>query len=69
MADNELIKKLDRRISDLEMQMGKPKKEKKIRKPSEFNIHMKKYLATHKDPSKTHKELFLEATKAWSAQK
>ena len=63
MSDNELIKKLDLRIKDLEMQMGK--KEKKTRKPSEFNIHMKNYLTKHKDPKKTHKELFLEATKAW----
>ena len=63
------IKKLEKRITDLEAQLAKPKKERKPREPSEFNIHMKNYLAKNKDPKKTHRELWSEGVKAWNDKK
>jgi hypothetical protein len=68
--DSELIKKLEQRVSDLESKTnGVPQKERKPRKPSEYNEFMKDYFAKNKDPKKTHKELFGEAAKAWSSKK
>ena len=69
MSESELIKKLDQRITDLESKMGKPQKEKKPRKPSEYNIFVKDYLSKNKDPKKDHKELFADAVKAWNTKK
>ena len=68
MADTE-YKKLEQRIKDLESKMGSSKKERKPRKPSEYNEFMKTYMAKHKDPKKTHADLFSEAAKAWSSNK
>ena len=63
------FKKLEKRISDLEAQLAKPKKERKPREPSEFNIHMKNYLAKNKNPSKTHREVWADGVKAWNDKK
>jgi hypothetical protein len=49
--------------------MGKHQKEKKPRKPSEYNIFVKDYISKHKDPKKDHKELFADAVKAWNTKK
>jgi hypothetical protein len=66
-----VIKKLEQRVSDLESKTSAvvPKKERKPRKPSEYNDFMKDYFSKNKDPKKTHKELFGEAAKAWSSKK
>jgi hypothetical protein len=65
-----VIKKLEERVSDLESKTsGVPKKERKPRKPSEYNDFIKDYFSKNKDPKKTHKELFGEAAKAWSSKK
>ena len=69
MSESDLIKKLDQRITDLESKMGKPQKERKPRKPSEYNIFVKDYLSKNKDPKKDHKELFSDAVKAWNTKK
>ena len=69
MSESELIKKLDQRISELETKMGKPKKEKKPRKPSEYNMFVKNYISKNKDPKKDHKEIFADAVKAWNIKK
>ena len=63
------IKKLEERVADLESKNGVPKKERKPRKPSEYNEFIKDYFSKNKDPKKTHKELFGEAAKAWSSSK
>ena len=66
-----VIKKLEQRVSDLECKTNAvvPKKERKPRKPSEYNEFIKDYFAKNKDPKKTHKELFGEAAKVWSSKK
>ena len=72
MSDD-IIKKLEQRISDLELKSKekkeKEKKEKVPRKPSEYNTFMGEYMSKHKDPKKPHKELFSEAVKAWNVKK
>lgn len=69
MSESELIKKLDQRISELETKMGKPQKEKKPRKPSEYNLFVKEYISKNKNPKKDHKEIFADAVKAWNTKK
>ena len=64
-----VIKKLEERVTELESKSGVPKKERKPRKPSEYNDFMKDYFAKNKDSKKSHKELFGEAAKAWSSKK
>ena len=75
MSDYE---KFNKRLTDLEDKLKGVKSAKsangesvkKPRKPSEYNIFMKDYFAKNsKDPKKTHRELFTEAAKAWSAKK
>ena len=78
---DEIIKKLDQRISDLETKLKeKPEKleksEKKIKVPrekSEYNIFVADHInkAKKKDPEskKKHTEYFSEAAKAWTAAK
>ncbi len=67
--------KLEKRIADLEAQVSsgkKPKAPKVPRKPSDYNKFMKKFFEdSKKDKSstKTHRELFTDAAKAWSAEK
>ena len=63
--------KLEKRIEELENKFGKvkPQKDRKPRKPSEYNDFMKKFFEKNKDASKSHKELFSEAAKAWTAKK
>ena len=68
MSD-ETIKKLEQRLTDLESKMGKPKKERKPREPSEYNKFMKNFISKNKDPKKTHSELFSEGAKAWGEKK
>jgi len=70
MSDYE---KFNKRLTELEDKINildKPVKEKKPRKPSEYNIFMKNYFAKNsKDSKKTHRELFTEAAKAWGENK
>ena len=68
MSDYE---KFNKRLKELEDKINiKPVKEKKPRKPSEYNIFMKNYFAKNsKDSKKTHRELFTEAAKAWGENK
>ena len=72
MSDYE---KFNKRLTELEdkinsVKVDKPVKEKKPRKPSEYNIFMKNYFAKNsKDSKKTHRELFTEAAKAWGENK
>ena len=67
MSDYE---KFNKRLTELEDKIKiKPVKEKKPRKPSEYNIFMKNYFAKNpKDSKKTHRELFTEAAKAWGVR-
>jgi hypothetical protein len=70
MSDYE---KFNKRLTDLEDKFKgtsvKAESVKKPRKPSEYNIFMKDYFAKNsKDSKKTHRELFTEAAKAWSAK-
>jgi len=72
MTNEESIKKIDQRVKDLEKLLsssGQTKKEKKPRKKSEYNIFVQKYISKNKDPSKSHKELFSDAAKAWGESK
>jgi hypothetical protein len=59
------------RLTLLENKFGKKTKETTVRKPSEYNNFMKKFISEQKIkfPNKQHKELFSEGAKAWSAQK
>jgi len=69
MSD-ETIKKLEKRLTDLESKFGESSKApRKPRKPSEYNKFMGEYMAKNKSDKKTHRELFLEATKAWGNEK
>ena len=64
------LKKLEERITALECNFGKkPKADKIPRKPSEYNNFVKKYFKDNKGSDKTHKELFIDASKAWTAKK
>jgi hypothetical protein len=64
------IEDLKKRISALECNFGKkPKADKKPRKPSEYNNFVKKYFKDNKGTDKTHKELFIDASKAWGVKK
>ena len=57
--------KLEEKVN--EMGKVKPVKEKKPRKPSEYNIFMGKYMSDDKkkNPDKPHTQRFTDATKAW----
>ena len=71
MSDD-IIKKFEQRLSDLESKVkgskpGKP--DKAPRKPSEYNIFMGKYIKDNKSDKKPHKELFAEAVKEWNKVK
>ena len=73
MSDIELIKKLEKRITDLENKSDKSdksdKKPKIPRKPSEYNTFMGEYMSKNKSDKKPHKELFADAVKAWNLKK
>ena len=76
MSDTELIKKLEKRITDLENKSDKndksdksDKKPKIPRKPSEYNTFMGDYMSKNKSDKKPHKELFADAVKAWNLKK
>ena len=67
------LENLEKRVAELESKFGKgkPPNDKKPREPSEYNKFMSTFIETEKkkDSSKTHKELFSEAAKAWTLQK
>jgi len=72
MSDKE-YKELKQKFTDLEKrvtEMGKikPAKEKKTRKPSEYNIFMGKFMADDKkkNPDKDHSVRFKDAAQAWA---
>jgi hypothetical protein len=71
MSDQELIKKLEARVNNLESKFGEKtvKAPRKPRKPSEYNIFMGEYMAKNKSDKKSHKDLFAEAVKAWNTKK
>ena len=71
MTGEAKFEKLEARIEKLEASFGKslPQKDRKPRKPSEYNQFIKKFFEKNKDASKSHKELFSEAAKAWSLKK
>jgi len=71
MSDPAEIKKLEKRIADLEKKIDSPKKAKVPRKKSDYNIFVQKFIATEKkkNPDKSHQEHFKEAAAAWSAKK
>ena len=63
---------LEQKFTNLEQKVNamgkvKPVKDKKPRKPSEYNIFMKKFLTDDKkkNPDRTHAERFTEGAKAW----
>ena len=70
------FKSLDKRIKALENSI-KPRSSsdsdiiKKPKKPSEYNIFMKKYISDEKEKGtkKPHSEVFSAGAKAWSQQK
>ena len=65
----ERIQLLEDTVSGLKknelVQLVPPKKEKKPREPSKYNIFVQEYISKNKDSNKSHKELFSEAAKAW----
>jgi hypothetical protein len=75
--DNSRLEKLEKEIADLKENMsktsfGKPKKEKKHREPSEYNLFMKEHMAKLKreqGDSYKHQTAFKAAAEAWSASK
>ena len=72
MSDYE---KLNKRITDLEEKMTNKKNEKSEkpqkapRKPSPYNDFIKNFFLKNKNSNKTHRELFVDAAKAWSENK
>ena len=70
------IEKLTEKFTELEERINgmgkvKPAKDKKPRKPSEYNIFMGKFMADDKkkNPDKVHTQRFIDATKAWGEKK
>jgi hypothetical protein len=75
MSDAE-YKKLEKKFTDLEEKVNamgkvKPAKDKKPRKPSEYNKFMGKFMADDKkkNPDKDHAVRFKDAAKAWGEKK
>jgi hypothetical protein len=71
MSDD--YKKLEKKFTDLEERVNamgkvKPVKDKKPRKPSEYNIFMGKFMADDKkkNPDKEHSVRFKDAAVAWT---
>ena len=63
---------LEERVQTLENTIQKNEgstKEKKKRSPSKYNEFVQKFFKDNVNSSKTHKELFGEAAKAWSENK
>jgi hypothetical protein len=71
MVGDAKFENLESRIEKLEANFGKskPQKDRKPRKPSEYNEFIKKFFEKNKDASKSHKELFSEAAKEWTLKK
>lgn len=67
----EQVKKLEARVAELEKSGSKPKKEKKQRKPTEFNTFIKDNLAKVKadNPKMTHTEAFAATAKLYKERK
>jgi hypothetical protein len=70
MSDSEL-KKLEARIKALETKNSTPEVVKKSRKKSDYNVFVQDYIAGEKKKgtTKSHRELFGDAAKAWTANK
>ena len=72
MPDTDL-KSLEKRLATLESKFGSKTsdKPKKIRKKSEYNIFVQKYISGEKkkNSSLSHKELFSAAAKEWTSLK
>lgn len=72
--DETRLDRLEKELSELKnkMQTDKPKKEKKQRGPSEYNIFLKNFISEQKNKLGTsydHKTVFKEASNAWSKKK
>jgi hypothetical protein len=70
------LKEFEKRLQELEKKVNngsseKEKKEKKPRKPSEYNKFVQDYISSErkKSSTKSHRELFAEAAKAWTSKK
>ena len=67
------IEELADRVRALESSFGKKKteKEKKPRKPSEYNTFMAKFIPDYKKdhPKASHKDAFTAGAKEWGKQK
>ena len=63
------LKELADRIEALEKGVGGTKKPKVPRAPSEYNLFVKKFFKDNSKSGKEHKELFKEASKAWTDSK
>ena len=64
--------KLDKRLKVLEKKAGNDTDiDKKPRKSSDYNVFMKDYISEQKKKgtTKSHKDLFADGAKAWTAQK
>jgi RNA processing factor Prp31 len=68
MVSMSTLKDLEKRIEKLENGSSKPTKEKKPRKPSEYNDFVGKFIPKYKkdNPDVSHKNAFAEAVKAWN---
>ena len=71
-SDKSDFELLEEKFTNLELKVNamgkvKPVKDKKPRKPSEYNIFMKKFLSDDKkaNPDRKHAERFTEGAKAW----
>ena len=71
-SDKSDFELLEQKFTNLEQKVNamgkvKPVKDKKPRKPSEYNIFMKKFLMDDKkkNPDRIHSERFAEGAKAW----
>ena len=73
MDDSSRISKLEKEIEDLKDWLcDKPKKDKKQKEPSPYNIFVKEYISEQKNKlgdSYNHKVAFKSAAEAWSKKK
>ena len=73
MDSDKKYEDLDKRIKLLESKLGssKDKPPKAPRKSSDYNIFVKDYIFKEKNKgtTKSHRELFTDAAKAWSDKK
>ena len=64
------LESLDKRLKVLENATN-PKAERVPRKQSDYNVFMKTYISEQKSKgtTKSHRDLFAEGAKAWTAKK